>query len=87
MKELPKNFTDEEHAAWVKKMYDANRRNELIGGAIAYGIIGLFLLWAGWDYIDGDKKLDDWRPLVAIGIAAYYELSRKLDKILDKMNQ
>jgi hypothetical protein len=81
MKELPENFTDEEHAAWIKQIDNENRRTEIIGGFIGYGIMGAFVLWMLWPVLMGEKHLPDWWILLVLGAYAYYDLSKRIDKL------
>lgn len=81
MKDLPENFTDEEHAAWIKEMEKEDRRTTLYARIITCTIVGAFLLWAFWPYINGEKNIPDWAGVWFLIIYLYYDLSKRIDKL------
>jgi uncharacterized membrane protein len=82
MKKLPVNFTDEEHAAWVRYSNKKERRSERIGKFIGFIIVGAFMLWA---YSNAEPHNKDNLVWIFVAGVIAYSFEQRLNTIVEKL--
>lgn len=86
MKNLPENFTNEQHAEWVKYWDGRNRRNAIIGKIVAWFVIVVALLMTAFLLLITHTGIPGWWVLLVIGVFAYVGLSNRIDKLEKRIN-